>query len=346
MLRDKIADFYAKTKPILTELGKNAKKYTRYIRLNTDSYSSISRYVFVLSVLALLFLYYPLGALLSEKIERNTDIDINSSIGNQSQTINMVSYLVNQEVNEKIWTPNLPFFFPAAILDNMPNYQLGMMNGISKFTTAFEKRLDKNIADKENNSDLYRAATMLRYSGTIWMFDPNNKIKPVPSASSQYRKARRKLNKYNQELAIGVISFKKNIDDLIFILKNTNENLAQSSNQLTAWIRENSTNWIDLKADDKFYYNQGKAYAYYMLLKALGLDYQEIIVNNNQYQTWISLIKALQDACLIQPRIVRNAELSSSLAPNHLMYLNNYLLKAQNVIAKLIRNLNEQKKVF
>ncbi|MBQ8464876.1 MAG: DUF2333 family protein [Alphaproteobacteria bacterium] len=304
-------------------------------------FSEISFNVIVISITGFLLLYYPLGALLTDKIDRNTDIEINATGTPQSQTVDMISYLINQEVNEKIWTPNLPFFFPAAILDNMPNYQLGMIDGISKFTTAFEKKVDSKIHDKENTSHLYKAGVLLRYPGTIWMFSPTNKIKPVPSASSQYRRAKRALSKYNQSLISGKNTFYKSPQDLSFILQKSALNLAQSCNQLTASIRENSSNLFDFKADDVFYYNQGKVYAYYMLIKALGYDYKNVIVDYNLYPKWISLVKSLEKACKIQPAIVRNGQLNSSFSPNHLAYLNLYILKAQSLIYKISQQLNQ-----
>ena len=164
----------------------------------------------------------------------------------------------------------------------------------------------------------------------------NVSIKPVPSAASQYRKARRQLIKYNEALEENKITLDKNASDISAILKKVNLSLAQSNNQLNAQIRENSFNWIDLKADDIFYYNQGKIYAYYVLLKALGQDYKEIIVKSNQYQTWVSLTKALEQACQIQPTFVRNGELNSITAPNHLAYLNGYILRARYAIEKII----------
>lgn len=304
-------------------------------------FSEVSFNVIVICITGFLFLYYPIGALLTENINRNTDVEITAPAPNQSQTVDMISYLINQEVNEKIWTPNLPFFFPASILDNMPNYQLGIIDGISKFTNAFEKRIDSKIQDKENSSQLYKATVLLRYPGTIWMFSPHNKIKPVPSASSQYRKARRYLTKYNQNLISGKSVFYKNPQDLAFILQKSSLSLAQSRSQLAASIRENSSNAFDFKADDVFFYNQGKVYAYYLLFKALGYDYKSIIVDYNLYQNWISLVKALEKACKIQPAIIRNSELSSSFAPNHLAYLNFYILKVQSLLEKIAYHLNQ-----
>ena len=293
-------------------------------------------------LIAFIVLYYLLGAWLSNNIDRNTDIEIPAVQENQSQTVETISYLINREVNDKIWSPNLPFFFPASILDNMPNYQLGIINGLSKFTSAFEKRIDNRLQNKENSSSLYKASVLLRYPGTIWMFSPDNRIKPVPSAGGQYRKARRILTKHNQKLLNGQAVFYKDSHDLAYILSKSKLNLAQSSSQLNASVRENSSSWFDFKADDIFYYNQGKIYAYYLLFKALLRDYKDIIVESGQYQNWISLNKALEDACSVRPLIIRNGELSSLSAPNHLIYLNNYILKSQTVLDKIIAGINTQ----
>ena len=334
MLRHKIINILAFIKAKLDQ-------YTDFIKQRSANFSKVSFDIIIICIVGFLFLYYPVGAYLTDKINRDTNIEINATQTNQSQTIDMISYLIHQEINEKIWTPNLPFFFPAAILDNMPNYQLGMINGISKFTTAFERRIDIKINNKENTSPLYKAAALLRYPGTIWMFSPRNKIKPVPSAASQYRKARRMLGKYNQLLAGGQVPFYKSPQDLAYILDKARLNLARSDSQLSASVRENSSNWFDFKADDVFYYNQGKIYAYYMILKALGYDYKQTILQANQYQNWISLLKALEDACKIQPQYVRNGELSGSFAPNHLAYLNMYTQKAQSLLRIITETLTK-----
>lgn len=325
MLRNKVIT-------VLAVIKSRFGLYREYLRERTGNFTEVSFDIIVICIVGFLLLYYPLGALLTEKIDRDTSLEINASTPKQSQTVEAMSYLINSEVNDKIWTPNLPFFFPASILDNMPNYQLGLMNGLSKFASAFEKRLDAGITDRESTSNLYKAAALLRYPGTVWMFDPHNKIKPVPSAGSQYRKARRLLIKYNQSLEEGQNVFRKSPQDLAYILRKSSLNLAQSNRQLAASIRENSSNLTDFKADDVFYYNQGKAYAYYILLRALGHDYKTVIVDFGQYQNWTSVTKALEEACAIRPLIVRNGELNSIVAPNHLSYLNAGILKARNLI--------------
>lgn len=311
----------------------------KIFREHSFNFSQVGFDVISISVLAIVFLYYPIGGWLTDNIDRSPAPELKKSTTEQSQTVNMMAHMINREVNDKIWTPNLPFFFPSYFLDNMPNFQLGMFDALSKFTNAFEKCANSNVADKENTSSLYKAAVLLRYPGTIWLFSPQNKIKPVPSAGSQYRKARRLLIKYNDSLAAGQNVLEKNVQYLIYILKKSNQNLSRSSNRLTGYIREESSSFFDTKADDVFYYNQGKAYGYYLLFQALGQDYKDIIVASNQYQNWISLTKALEESAAIRPAIVRNGSLNSIFTPNHLSYLNSYILKAQNLLGEISKNL-------
>lgn len=133
------------------------------------------------------------------------------------------------------------------------------------------------------------------------MFSAENKLLLAPSANNQYRKARRHLINYNKSLSAGREVFYKSPADLAYLLRKSKINLGKSSAALETHIREESSSWWDTKADNIFYYQQGKAYAYYLLFKALGNDYKNIIVSAGQYQNWISLIKALEDASSVQP---------------------------------------------
>lgn len=295
----------------------------------------------IIALAAIVFLYYPLGGLLVSNIDRNIGYEINETHPEQSATVEMMAFIVNREVNEKIWTPNLPFFYPSYFLDNMPNFQLGMFDALSKFASSFAKRADKKINSADKPSHLTAAAELLRYPGTVWMFSAENKLLLAPSANIQYRKARRQLTDYNAQLSAGRETFYRSPDDLAYLLNKTRINLRKSSTLLEDHIREESSSWWDNKADDVFYYQQGKAYAYYLLFKALGYDYKEIIVRADQYRNWTSLLKALEDASSLQPAIVRNGELNSLTAPNHLGYLNMYINKARSLMAQIIKSLQQ-----
>ena len=273
-----------------------------------------------------IILYYPLGALISNKIDTFVEYEITAPQG-QSATVNALSFLINREINQHLWTPNLPFFFPAVLLDNMPAFQSGIISAVGNITTSLSKRLDSSTLDGEEKL-LVNAAKFLNYPPDIWMFSPQNKLIPAPSSTSQYRRGRKNLINYNKALSLGEIIFKPQAKDLEYILKRTAANLQNSSNVLDAHIRENSDSVFDFKADELFYYQQGKLYAYFIIFKSLGQDYKKVIIDADAYQNWIKLLSNLEKASQISPFIIRNAELDASFAPNHLMIIEAYTNKA------------------
>ena len=291
----------------------------------------------LLFIVAFIFLYYPLGAMVSENIDKTTNYEFHKK-GSQSATIGAMAFLIRREVYNKSWTPSLPFVFPASMLDNMPSFQLGLMSSIGTLSKALAQRIDM-LSQEE--SPLQTAAELLQYPGTIWMFSPDNNLVPAPSSNSQYRRARKQLQNYNRDLAEGQAVFITKAEDLSYFLKAIQKDLAKSSRKLETQTREHSTDFYDGKADDVFYYEQGKLYAYYLLLKALGTDYKETILQHNIYQPWTSLLKTLENASLLSPTIVRNGELDSLTAPNHLASLGYFNHKAiallQNMQAMLNR---------
>ncbi len=70
------------------------------------------------AILAVLLLvvcfYYPLGAWSTNEIDKTTDYNfVPPQNPLQSQSVEMMAYIIDREVNQKTWTPNLPFFFPV-----------------------------------------------------------------------------------------------------------------------------------------------------------------------------------------------------------------------------------------
>ncbi|MDR1026274.1 MAG: DUF2333 family protein [Lactobacillus sp.] len=278
------------------------------------------------------FLYYPIGAFMMEKINRDTTIEIPANINGGSNVITTMSELIDSEVNKSFWTPSLPFIFPSYILDNMPNFQLGKMSAISKFAYTLNQNINQNL---DNN--LSEAVDLLQYPGTIWMFSPEKRV--APSSASQYRRARKELIKYNNKIENGIYIFPKTSDVLSSLIKSAYSDLNKSVNELEKHIRENSGKTFDSKADDVFFYHQGKIYSYYMLFKALSYDYKDIIVAHQIYPSWVKMLKSMEDGANIAPLIIRNEQLNSSIYPNHLHYLSYYNLRAskqmQSISAKL-----------
>ncbi len=343
MLKEKIKKFAEKTKDRLKQINWKQIFSEKFKQTTSHAFHFITSWWHILLAGIILFicLYYPLGGWITQNIDRNTNYEIASENNKQSTTVEMASFIINREVNDKLWTANVPFFFPSYFLDNMPNFQLGMMNATANIINSLSKKIDSPIIDQEQTSVLKRAAKLLQYDGKIWMFSPTNRFSPVPSANTQYRKARKDLIAFNHALNTDKIIFYRRPEDLAFVLKRVNSNLKKSIGEIDSQIREENSSWTDFKADDIFYYNQGKAYGYYLLLKAIGHDYKNILVEKNIYIQWTQLLKSLEDASKLEAFYIRNAELNALTAPNHLLYLAYYIEKAQNINKDIIQALEK-----
>lgn len=287
---------------------------------NAARHISESWRTLLLSLGSFLLFYYIIGSLVVEKIDVRNECRITTEKSTRFQTADCMAFLIRREVDDKMWTPNLPIFFPAYILDNMPNFQEGMISAV-KDISAVLKKMDSHTQDQR--TDLKEAHKLLTYSPKIWLLSRKGSFGIAPSANTQYRKAAKKLLRYN-ERAI----FMSEKEDLLKLVEKINGVLLQAEKNSEEYIREHSSDWIDFKADDRFYYNKGYAFALWQIVRALGADYKQIILAHNLYTEWTYLNSSLQKAAEFKPYIVRNGEITSLTAPNHLNIQNYFLARA------------------
>lgn len=297
---------------------------------------------FIGTILLVVTLYYPLGGIVSEKIDRTPDYDFAYLDSSQSEGLEMAAYLINREVNEHIWSANLPFLFPASSLDNMPNFQTGIIKGISDIIKVLSHQIqclenDKNIAE------LNESAQLLAYPGNVWLFAPDNKLKTAPSSSSQYRKARKYLKDVNTALKEEKCFWNHSANNLFDINKAVIRGLDKAILSIETEVREGGNSWFDSKADDVFYFNQGRIYAYMMVLRKIGRDFKQVLMAENLYSEWTAMLRSLQNSVEINPNVVVNGELEAKFKANHLTSLGYYVLKAENLLMKVNMHLNGEK---
>lgn len=290
-------------------------------------------------ILSLIFLYYPIGGMIVHDIDTSSTYQPKTE-NNKLASVDMMSHLINREVHYKIWTPNLPFLFPSYFLDNMPNFQLGLMSAVSKTTSAFSQ-LPLTATTEQSRTALNEAAEFLKYPGNVWLFSPQNKLLPVPSANTQYKKGRKKLNNFNNDIATNKILFSPTPQNLSVLLGYIKKDLSKMTVKTENHIRENHDSFIDSKADDVFYFDLGKLYAYSQILKALGYDFKDVLIKYDIYQQWTAALRLLQEATDLNPTIVRNGRLNSSFAPNHLATINYFAARTINKLNTIINKLNQ-----
>src|SRR5260370_8335394 len=87
------------------------------------------------AVLAVVVPDYPLGALIVEDIDDDPQFAPRNLAPGESRAVATAAQLVTPEVDTHTWTPMMPFFTPAGILDNMPNFHRAIMPAPGRLST-------------------------------------------------------------------------------------------------------------------------------------------------------------------------------------------------------------------
>ena len=298
--KEDIMRFYAKVKPVFKKwrgiIYKQLKAVFMYLK---NSWRS-SLAVFVVFI----FVYYSFGLWIAYKID--TDLTFKENETQGYQAVQIASDLIKRETDEHIFAPNLPFIFPIYISDNMPAFQKGIFESV--------KNMVRLIAVQHPAESVVKAKELLEYPSNVWLFSKTKDFKIAPSSVSQYRKARRNLLKFNEQIKIS--------SNVLTELKSAlSKDLADISVFLEGQIATGSFG----KADDAFYEALGRLYADYLFLRTYRCE---------DCQSVNAAIAALEKAFELKPLFVQNGKLGRSFGANHLLELSYFSLKAHSLLSE------------
>jgi hypothetical protein len=306
-------------------------------RLNRPGVGGIVWRAFV-AILVVLLLYYPIGMLIVNRVDDDPDFAAtgdNAAPKGASAAVAIMAALIDREVNQNSWTANDPFFQPGSMLDNMPNFQTGIMSALARFSFEMTDQVGRARGSSEADPDLQKAAGLLQYPADVWIWNPTVSLAPRASSESQYRQARRALIKYNARLATGSATFETRADNLMATLDRMASDLGSQSAVLDDEVREHSGDFIDTNADDVFYATKGKLYGYYLLLKALGEDFAPVIKEKGLQKNWAQMLDTFREGATLSPVIVINGRPDAMLMPSHLASQGFYLLRARTQLREV-----------
>ena len=287
-------------------------------------------------LLLLVLLYYLIGALWVHKIDDDPNFAPAEVPAGGSHAVAVAAALIEREVDYHRWTANDPFFLPGSMLDNMPNFQQGIIYALSRFGNALSEQLARSRGTSAVDPDADRAAGLLRYPGNIWLFNPGTSLAPTASSESQYRAAFRALRAYNQRVAEGSATFERRADNLMDTLQRFINDLGSTSAIIDQHLRENAGFPISFSADDVFYQTKGRLYAYYMLLKGLGQDFEHVLTERNLGMVWTQMLESAREAAVQQPWVVLNGGPSSQFVPSHLASQGFLLLRLRAQLREVV----------
>lgn len=312
---------------IKSSLGGVSERIAGSSKRDSDG-SAIWRWVKRLGIFfaALIPLWYLVGGLVYQQINDDIGFRANDTTVDpaKSRAVATAAALVERELDR--WAPNAQFWSPAITLDNMPNYQLGLVDATSRFAIEMVDQLGRQRGSSASDVDLEKAAGFLRYDGRTWIMDG---WRITASAEAQYSRAVEALERYNERLANGTAVYDKRADNLIGMLDRIAADMGSSSAALDSRALKSNAGWFDIGADETLYNVKGKMYAYYVLLRDLGVDFEAVLASRQVADIYQRMLDNLGRAAAMDPLIVSNGAQDGFIMPSHLSALGFYLLRAR-----------------
>lgn len=264
------------------------------------------------AVVVVIFLIYPLAAWFDSSIsdDPNFTAPIKAVTQGKSHAVANAVALINREVKKNGWSANAPWFWPTALLDDMPNYQKGIIAAVGHFTLSLS---DEAGRAHGADADLQSASGLLQYPPDVWFWDPSVSIWPTATSASQYSKAARSLRTYNTRLAAHQAALDTSAASLAAILERMAADLDSSSAAIQDHIEQHSGWPFDTVSDDVFYRSKGQLYADYIVLKGLQVDFSGAIAQHNLQKPWVAMMQSFRDAIAVRPWFVMNGAPDSAL---------------------------------
>ena len=240
---------------------------------------------------------------------------------------------------------------PGIWLDNMPNWEFGVLVQVRDMARALRKDLARSQSTSAEDPDLAKAEPQFNFDSNSFMF---------PSTEGEYRKGIKYLDHYLKGLAdsgSGKIQFFARADNLRNWLADVETRLGSLSQRLSTSVGKEQLN-IDLagdsaaqqateapgemtvktpfmEIDDVFYQARGSAYALIHLLKAIEYDFHDVLLKKNALVSVEQIIRELE---LTQQDVGSPMILNGSgfgMLANHSLVMANYISRANAAIIDL-----------
>ena len=280
-------------------------------------------------VLLALVLWFPVGALIVENIDADPQFAPRNVAPGESRSVAAAADLITREVDAKTWAPMMPVFMPAGILDNMPNFQRGVIAAVGRFSTELMDQVGRVRGTSQVDRDLEQARGFLNEQPNIWIWQPSVSLWPSATSAQKYRAGRDRLVAYNRRVGAGQAVFERRADNLQALIDRIANDEGSDSAVIDQHIIESAGDLFDRRADDIFYFNKGRLYANFILLREMGVDFENVIRERNLGNAWNGMVETFRLASELQPWIVWNGYPDGLIIPNHLAAQGFYLLRAR-----------------
>jgi len=246
---------------------------------------------------------------------------------------------------------------PGLIMDNMPAFEYGVLEQVRDLALVMRLDFSRSQSQSTGDKDLETAQSKLNISHKNWI---------LPSAEGEYKDAIAALKRYRTRLANKEdtkAQFYTRADNLADWLSEVEKRLGSMSQRLSASVGENrfntdlagdksakqatetenefevDTDWLEI--DDVFYESRGATWAILQLLKAIEVDFQDVLVDKNAIASLDQIIRDLEatQETLWSPMVLNGS--GFGMLANHSLVLANYVSRANAALIDLRRLLEQ-----
>lgn len=256
----------------------------------------------------------------------------------RSAIVEVTADLTDFNVNQNAWISSMLLyklgFFGVdwdntPFLDNKASFQRGINSAVRRTAVELVDTLGRVRGTSQIDADLQKARGNLQFTEDAWYFGVNP-FGPKTPTPSYYRSAVRDLRTFNSKLENCNAIFDARADNLIQFIDRIANDIGATSAILKDRSENNNYGWFDTRADDRFWFAYGQLYAYYGLMNAAQVDFNQVLQEKHLTPLWDGMDGQLRAALNIKPWIIANGKESGWLLPNHLTTMGFYILRVRS----------------
>ena len=239
---------------------------------------------------------------------------------------------------------------PGLWLDDMPNWEYGVLIQVRDMSKAMREAFSRSQSQSREDKDLILAEPRFNFDNASWIF---------PASESQYQEGADYLRRYLRRLADNNpqdAQFFARADNLNYWLSTVETRLGNLSQRLSASVGQQRLNtdlpgvapsmhsfddgvvktpWNEL--DDVFFEARGSAWALIHMLKAVEIDFADVLEKKNARVSVQQIIRELEatQQTLFSPMVLNGS--GFGMLANHSLVMASYISRANAAIIDLRR---------
>lgn len=246
---------------------------------------------------------------------------------------------------------------PGLYLDNIPSWEFGVLVQVRDLSRSMRESFSRSQSQSTEDPDLIISEPRFNFDNTSWLF---------PATESEYQVAIDRLYSYLSRISDEAdmdAQFYARADNLANYLLYVESRLGSFSQRLSASVGQQRVNtngvgeagviestptqaestiktpWLQI--DDVFYEARGATWALTHFLKAVELDFKEVLTNKNATASLRQIIRDLEASqrTVFFPIILNGS--GFGVFANHSLTMANYISRANAAIIDLRRLLEQ-----